>query len=88
MPITSKGFPVLFTFDLDAETMWTSRDPKNAERPIIMSQGAYGWKVGLGRVLKLLSRYSVPATFFIAFVCAAEPTLETDSPTLTAGLIP
>ena len=65
MPITSKGFPVLFTFDLDAETMWTSRDPKNAERPIIMSQGAYGWKVGLGRVLKLLSRYSVPATFFI-----------------------
>ena len=44
MPITSKGFPVLFTFDLDAETMWTSRDPKNAERPIIMSQGAYGWK--------------------------------------------
>ena len=29
-----------------------------------------------------------PATFFIAFVCAAEPTLETERPTLTAGLIP
>ena len=29
-----------------------------------------------------------PATFFIAFVWAAEPTLETDNPTLTAGLIP
>ena len=65
MAITSKGFPVLFTFDLDAETMWTSRDPKNAERPIIMSQGAYGWKVGLGRVLDLLNRYSVPVTFFV-----------------------
>ena len=65
MAITSKGFPVLFTFDLDVETMWTSRDPKNAERPIIMSQGAYGWKVGLGRVLKLLERYSVHATFFV-----------------------
>ena len=65
MAITSKGFPVLFTFDLDVETMWTSRDPKNAERPIIMSQGAYGWKVGLGRVLKLLNSYSVRATFFV-----------------------
>ena len=29
-----------------------------------------------------------PATFFIAFVCAAEPTLDTERPTLTAGLIP
>ena len=65
MAITSKGFPVLFTFDLDVETMWTSRDPKNAERPIIMSQGAYGWKVGLGRILKLLNSYSVHATFFV-----------------------
>ena len=65
MAITSKGFPVLFTFDLDVETMWTSRDPKNAERPIIMSQGAYGWKVGLGRVLNLLNSYSVHATFFV-----------------------
>jgi peptidoglycan/xylan/chitin deacetylase (PgdA/CDA1 family) len=65
MPITSKGFPVLFTFDLDAETMWTSRDPVNAERPIIMSQGAYGWKVGLGRVLDLLARYDISATFFV-----------------------
>ena len=88
MPITSKGFPVLFTFDLDAETMWTSRDPKNAERPIIMSQGAYGWKVGLGRVLKLLSRYSVPATFFIPLSCAEDPTLVTDNPELTAGRTP
>ena len=65
MAITSKGFPVLFTFDLDVETMWTSRDPKNAERPIIMSRGAYGWKVGLGRVLNLLNSYSVHATFFV-----------------------
>lgn len=33
MAITSRGFPVLLTFDFDAETMWTSRDAKNAERP-------------------------------------------------------
>ena len=46
MPLTSKGFPLLLTFDLDAETMWTARDPAYAKRPILMSQGAYGWKVG------------------------------------------
>lgn len=65
MPLTSDGFPVMLTFDLDAETMWTSRDPKNAERPIIMSQGAYGWKVGTGRILDLLGRYDIKSTFFI-----------------------
>ena len=65
MPMTPNGFPVMLTFDLDAETMWTSRDPKNAERPIVMSQGAYGWKVGAGRILDLLARYGIQATFFV-----------------------
>lgn len=62
---TSKGFPLLLTFDLDAETMWTGRDPANANRPILMSQGAYGWKVGIPRVVALLERYGIKATFFI-----------------------
>ena len=48
MSFTSKGFPLFLTFDLDAETMWTARDPAFAKRPILMSQGAYGWKVGTG----------------------------------------
>jgi len=65
MPVTSKGFPLMLTFDLDAETMWTARDPAYAKRPILMSQGAYGWKVGMPRVLNLLERYGVHATFFI-----------------------
>ncbi|MCC7284521.1 MAG: polysaccharide deacetylase [Acetobacteraceae bacterium] len=65
MPITSHGFPVLLSFDLDCETLWTSRDPKNAERPVIMSQGAYGWKVGCDRVLGLLARYGIQSTFFV-----------------------
>ena len=65
MPLTSKGFPLFLTFDLDAETMWTGRDPAYANRPILMSQGAYGWKVGMGRVLDLLDRYGVKATFFV-----------------------
>jgi peptidoglycan/xylan/chitin deacetylase (PgdA/CDA1 family) len=65
MPVTSRGFPLMLTFDLDAETMWTGRDPANAKRPILMSQGAYGWKVGMPRVLALLDRYAIKSTFFI-----------------------
>lgn len=33
MPTTSRGFPLMLTFDLDAETMWTARDPAYAQRP-------------------------------------------------------
>jgi len=65
MPLTAKGFPLFLTFDLDAETMWTGRDAAYAKRPILMSQGAYGWKVGTGRVLDLLDRYGIKATFFV-----------------------
>lgn len=65
MPLTSRGFPLFLTFDLDAETMWTARDPSYAQRPILMSQGAYGWKVGVGRILELLRRYDLRSTFFI-----------------------
>ena len=36
-------FPVMLTFDLDGELLWTSRDPKNWDRPIALSQGAYGF---------------------------------------------
>ena len=65
MPMTPQGFPVMLTFDLDAETMWTARDPKNRERPVVLSQGAYGWKVGMPRILDLLDRYGIKVTFFI-----------------------
>src|SRR5690606_28958834 len=56
---------LFLTFDLDAETMWTARDASYANRPILMSQGAYGWKVGTGRVLDLLARYGLKVTFFV-----------------------
>jgi len=65
MPVTSRGFPLFLTFDLDAETMWTARDPAYAKRPILMSQGAYGWKVGVPRILDLLRRYGLKTTFFV-----------------------
>lgn len=65
MHLTSRGFPLFLTFDLDAETMWTARDPAYASRPILMSQGAYGWKVGTDRILDLLRRYDLRTTFFV-----------------------
>jgi peptidoglycan-N-acetylglucosamine deacetylase len=61
----SSGFPLFLTFDIDAETMWTARDPAFAERPVLMSQGAYGWKTGVWRIMDLLRRYDIRTTFFI-----------------------
>jgi peptidoglycan/xylan/chitin deacetylase (PgdA/CDA1 family) len=65
MHMTSRGFPLFLTFDLDAETMWTARDPSFAQRPVLMSQGAYGWKTGIWRIIELLRRYGIRTTFFI-----------------------
>ncbi len=65
MALASRGFPLLLTFDLDGETMWTSRDPAFARRPVLISQGAYGWKIGIWRIIDLLRRYFLRATFFI-----------------------
>jgi peptidoglycan/xylan/chitin deacetylase (PgdA/CDA1 family) len=56
---------VALTFDVDGETLWTSRDPENWKRPIALSHGAYGPKVGLPRILRLLDKYSIQATFFV-----------------------
>ncbi len=67
------GFPwpdgkrcaLTLTFDIDAETMWLVKDPKNAERPVTLSAGAYGPKVGVPRILDLLKRFDKRATFFV-----------------------
>jgi peptidoglycan/xylan/chitin deacetylase (PgdA/CDA1 family) len=55
----------MLTFDLDAESGWLSRDPSVAERPGILSQGTYGPKVAVPRILDLLQAEGVPATFFV-----------------------
>lgn len=56
---------VMLTFDFDAETLWTSRDPDNASRPGVLSQGRYGATVGVPKVLDTLEEAEVKATFFI-----------------------
>src|SRR5947209_19031089 len=53
------------TFDLDAETAWISRDPANIDRLSVMSQGAYGPKVGVPLILDFLDRTRITSTFFV-----------------------
>lgn len=58
-------FPLMLTFDLDAESGVLARDPANAERPGVLSRGRYGPRVAVYRILGLLEREGIPATFFI-----------------------
>jgi peptidoglycan/xylan/chitin deacetylase (PgdA/CDA1 family) len=56
---------VALTFDLDGETLWLSRDKTNPVGPVMKSQGAYGPKVAVPRILSLLKKYDIKATFFV-----------------------
>lgn len=58
---------VALSFDFDAETSWLRRGKYS---PASMSRGAYGPRVGLPRILKLLSQYDLPATFFVPAIAA------------------
>ena len=60
-----KKMPVLLTFDVDGECLWRCRDPKNAERPVILSQGRYGPESGVPRILSMLKKHGIHATFFV-----------------------
>lgn len=60
-----KEFGASITFDFDAEEVWIGENPENANRPGVLSQGAYGPRVGVPLILDLLARYDVKATFFI-----------------------
>ena len=68
---SSKNWPqgiqcaVFFSFDVDGETLWISRDPKNWNRPANLAQGAYGPKIGVPKILKLLDKHGIKTTFFV-----------------------
>lgn len=70
--MSQKSFLSLLTFDLDAELLWTARDPKNAGRPIALSQGSYGWREGMPRILKLLKKHQIVSTFFVPGMVAEQ----------------
>lgn len=53
------------TFDVDAESGVLCEMPEAAERLGLMSHQAYGPRAGLPRLLRILRRHEVRATFFI-----------------------
>ena len=59
----NKRIAVMMAFDLDAETMWTTRGDGNHDHITNLSRGAYGPKQGVPRILDMLDVYGVKATF-------------------------
>lgn len=51
------------TFDFDAESAWLGAF--KVDSPSALSRGAYGAFEGIPRILKMLEKYQLPATFFI-----------------------
>lgn len=54
-----------FTFDFDAEELWLADGAANERKPGVLSQGTYGAKVAVPRILELLDRHGISATFFV-----------------------
>jgi len=67
----SKAWPqgmqcaVMFSFDVDGETLWISRDPENWHRPANLAQGSYGPRIAVPKILNVLEKHGVKSTFFI-----------------------
>ena len=70
--LTPKTWPggrvaVALSFDLDAETLFL-RSGQLSPQPL--SRGEYGARVGTPRILALLEKHRIPASFFIPTVAA------------------
>jgi peptidoglycan-N-acetylglucosamine deacetylase len=55
---------VTLSFDVDAESGWIL-DQENHKRLSLLSSGAYGRRVGMERILRLLEKHELQAQFFI-----------------------
>jgi peptidoglycan/xylan/chitin deacetylase (PgdA/CDA1 family) len=53
------------TFDLDAEAVMLTADPASADRLMVLTHQAYGPLTGVPRLLALLRRHELTATFFV-----------------------
>ncbi len=63
--VEKEKFPVMLSFDLDAESGYLASDPENVNRPGVLSAGRYGPEVGLYRLINLLNKRGVPASLFV-----------------------
>ena len=56
---------VMLSFDVDGPTNWINRDKRVWNFPKAYSLGEYGPVTSVPRLLDLLEKYSVPATFYV-----------------------
>jgi peptidoglycan-N-acetylglucosamine deacetylase len=56
---------VALTFDVDGEAPWLGEGPEYRRRLSMLSLGRFGPQRGTGRILSLLARWQIPATFYI-----------------------
>lgn len=59
------GAAMFLSFDVDAESAWTGKDPAHYERLVTMSYGGYEARIGTRKLLELLDAMGLRATFFI-----------------------
>jgi peptidoglycan/xylan/chitin deacetylase (PgdA/CDA1 family) len=52
-------------FDIDGQSNWIDRNPANRDRPVLMTMGDYGPKVGVHHILGLMDEYGLKASFFV-----------------------
>lgn len=52
-------------FDVDGVSSWLGRDGDFANRPVAMTMGEYGPRVGVPRILALLDEYGIKGSFFV-----------------------
>lgn len=56
--------PVIFNFHPDGESLAIAVDKENANRPNTQTMYTYGPRVGMQRILRLLRKYDIKASFY------------------------
>ena len=59
----NKKVAVSLSFDVDTEPVWAGM--AGLTSPSYMSRGEYGARVGMRRIMTLLKKHEIPATFFV-----------------------
>jgi peptidoglycan/xylan/chitin deacetylase (PgdA/CDA1 family) len=62
--------PVVLNFHPDGESLAIAVDKENARRPCTQTMYTYGPRVGMQRILRLLSKYDLRASFYIPAITA------------------
>src|SRR3954468_16734594 len=56
---------ISLTFDVDAESGWLGEGEEYKSRLSTLSEGSYGGKRGLPRILKILGKHDIKGTFYV-----------------------